>query len=114
MQEAISTQSPGRLSRLGRILPSRHFFPELPIQWPPRRMKKRGGGARRERVGRDGRGGITAGRRMEEGREDESKEGEEKRRRDGEAMDKKMDWRRKGGKIDRKGRRVKAVGGVDV
>lgn len=40
----LSAQSLSRLSRLGRILQPQHFFPELPIQWPRREMKRSGWG----------------------------------------------------------------------
>lgn len=76
MQEAISTQSLSRLSRLGRILQPRHFFPELPIQWPPSRMRRKGGGKKERIEGGKGlqQGGKWERSKGEEGGEDESKE----------------------------------------
>lgn len=67
----------------------------------------------RRRGKREGKAGIIMGRRMDG--EDESKEEGEKRRRDvREAMDERWIEEERGGEIDRKGRSVKALGGVDV
>lgn len=67
----------------------------------------------RRRGKREGKAGIIMGRRMDG--EDESKEEGEKRRRDvREAMDERWIEEERGGGIDRKGRSVKALDGVDV
>lgn len=78
MQEAISAQSLGRLSRLGRILQPQHFFPsELPIQWLPKEDEEEGC-RRNDRMSGKRRGDerITVGK--ENGRCDREDEGEER------------------------------------